>query len=148
MAYADPPYPGKAAKHYRHEADYAGEVDHAVLIARLEDEFPDGWALSTNSSALRDVLPLARPGVRIGAWVKRYATWKKGINPVYAWEPVLFRGGRRRGLESEIVFDWVSSVPVLQQGVRGQKPDQFSYWLFRLLGLRRGDEFVDLYPGS
>lgn len=28
------------------------------------------------------------------------------------------------------------------------KPPEFSVWMFRLLGARRGDELVDLFPGS
>ena len=43
MAYADPPYAGRA--HYYPERE---EVDRAGLIARLVSEFPDGWALSVN----------------------------------------------------------------------------------------------------
>lgn len=37
MAYADPPYPGKAG-YYRDHPDYGGEVDHAELVARLEQK--------------------------------------------------------------------------------------------------------------
>lgn len=33
FAYADPPYPGKARKYYGAHPDFAGEVDHAALIA-------------------------------------------------------------------------------------------------------------------
>jgi hypothetical protein len=32
--------------------------------------------------------------------------------------------------------------------VIGAKPAAFSAWLFALLGMQPGDEFVDLYPGS
>ena len=58
FAYADPPYPGQARRHYKHHPDFDGEVDHGALIERLMDEFPDGWALSTSESALKDVLEL------------------------------------------------------------------------------------------
>ena len=34
LAYADPPYPGKAWL-YRDHLDYGGEVDHAALLAQL-----------------------------------------------------------------------------------------------------------------
>ena len=34
LAYADPPYPGKAF-YYRDHPDYAGEVDHEALLSRL-----------------------------------------------------------------------------------------------------------------
>lgn len=30
LAYADPPYPNRSARHYRNHQDYAGEVDHAA----------------------------------------------------------------------------------------------------------------------
>jgi hypothetical protein len=36
FCYADPPYPGQAARHYRHHKDYAGEVDYGALITELE----------------------------------------------------------------------------------------------------------------
>jgi hypothetical protein len=35
-ALADPPYPGQSKKHYADHPDYAGEVDHAELVERLE----------------------------------------------------------------------------------------------------------------
>jgi hypothetical protein len=63
-ANADPPYPGKAF-YYRDHPDYAGEVDHAALIARLSTY--DGWALSTSAAALPAVLALCPPGVRVAA---------------------------------------------------------------------------------
>lgn len=91
MAYADPPYPGQARKHYRNDPSHipAAEVDHAALIAQLCDEYPDGWALSTSSAALRDVLLLCPADVRVAAWVKPFAVFKPGVNPAYAWEPVI-----------------------------------------------------------
>ena len=30
----------------------------------------------------------------------------------------------------------------------GEKPERFCFWLFEVLGLRPGDELVDLFPGS
>jgi hypothetical protein len=53
FAYADPPYPGKASLYPEKT-----EVDHASLLERLTKNYPDGWALSTSSEALRDVLSL------------------------------------------------------------------------------------------
>jgi len=92
LAYADPPYPGKA-RLYRDHPDYDREVDHAALLARLAAY--DGWALSTSAQALPQVLALCPPGVRIaachrGAWPTR-SRW-----PLHAWEPVIYRGGRQR----------------------------------------------------
>src|SRR5690606_29922144 len=68
LAYADPPYPGLARRYYGDQPSYAGEVDHAALIAQLVGY--DGWALSTSAKALRDVLPLCPPAARVAAWVK------------------------------------------------------------------------------
>lgn len=150
FAYADPPYPGQAKKHYRRDPSgiVPAEVDHAALVARLCAEYTDGWALSTSSSALRSVLPLCPPNVRIAAWVKPFATFKKGVNPIYAWEPVIWTGGRKRDLDVPMVRDWVSANITLQTGTHGAKPQAFAYWLFDLLGMRPGDTLDDLYPGS
>jgi hypothetical protein len=63
MAYADPPYPGQA-KRYKQENPDALEVNHELLIRHLMDDYADGWALSTSSPALRDVLQLCPPSVR------------------------------------------------------------------------------------
>src|SRR5204863_6895565 len=38
IGYADPPYPG-CANLYKDHPDFGGEVDHAALIKRLEEEF-------------------------------------------------------------------------------------------------------------
>lgn len=55
MAYADPPYPGLARRYYRDQPTYAGEVDHAALIASLVGGGFDGWALSTSSYTLAPI---------------------------------------------------------------------------------------------
>jgi hypothetical protein len=146
VAYADPPYIGKAKKHYGLHPDYAGEVDFAGLIQRLTDDFPDGWALSCNSTNLRTLLPVCPVDTRVAAWVKPFAVFKKGVNPIYAWEPVLFRGGGSRQLD-DAYFDWVKATPMMG-GFVGAKPEEFSFWVFRLLRLRPGDELVDMFPGS
>jgi hypothetical protein len=153
IAYADPPYPGQAKRHYGDHPDYAGEVDHAELIAQLCADYPDGWALSTSSTCLRELLPMCPEDVRVGAWVKGFAVFH--CNPAYAWEPVIFRGGRaRRGHDrNEItVRDWVMAHPPCYRGkalgTRGQKPEEFCHWMFDLLGLRPDDEFCDLFPGT
>src|SRR5277367_5989681 len=71
IAYADPPYPG-CAHRYRDHPDYAGEVDHAALIAHLDHDF-DGWVLHTHTPAIAVLAPLLPPGARWGAWVKTFA---------------------------------------------------------------------------
>lgn len=92
LAYADPPYPGRSARYYSAHPDYAGEVDHAALIAQLA-EF-DGWALSTSADALQDVLPLCPAGVRVAAWHRGERPHRGAQGPLSAWEPVIYFGGR------------------------------------------------------
>lgn len=145
-AYADPPYPGQARKHYRNQP-LCAEVNHAALIATLCDQY-DCWALSTSSTALQAVLALCPPDVRIGAWVKPFASFKPGVNPAYAWEPVIIWGGRSWGRDVPTVRDWVAANITLRRGLSGAKPAAFCQWLFRFMGLRPGDELHDLYPGT
>ncbi len=152
FAYADPPYIGMARKHY---GPSASEVDHAELVVRLCVEYPDGWALSCSTPSLREILPLCPDDVRIGAWVKPFHVFKKGVRPAYAWEPVLFRGGRNKnhppppkGGAATTPKDFVSANITLRRGLVGAKPEPFCLWLFEILGMRPDDEFHDLFPGS
>jgi hypothetical protein len=146
-AYADPPYPG-CAHLYREHPDYAGEVDHAELVARLVREFPDGWALSTSAPALRDVLNLCPREARVMPWVKPFASFKPGVGVAFAWEPVIVMGGRKRTRQQPTARDWVAANITLKRGLTGAKPRAFCFWLFDVLGMEPGDEFVDLFPGS
>lgn len=91
LAYADPPYPGKAG-YYEGHRDYAGEVDHAELIRRLSIDY-DGWALSTSAEALQAVLALCPPGVRVASW-HRGERPTRSLGPLNGWEPVIYSGGR------------------------------------------------------
>jgi len=147
VAYADPPYPG-LAHYYKAQPEYTGELDFRDLLARLGHDYPDGWALSLHSPALRTILPLCPPETRVTAWVKPFASFKPGVGVAYAWEPVLVYGGRRRTREQPTVRDWIAANITLQRGLVGAKPDVFCYWLFEVLGLEPGDEFVDLFPGT
>jgi hypothetical protein len=150
FAYADPPYIGQAKRHYAKEAAADGrvaeEVDHAALLAHLETF--DGWALSCSTPSLGYLLSHCADGVRVGAWVKPFASFKKGVDPAYAWEPVIYRTARKWNADQATCRDWVSANITLQRGVSGAKPDAFSFWLFELLGMTRDDEFHDLFPGS
>ena len=143
FAYADPPYIGQA-----HRYKEKREVDHAALIRELVTNFPDGWALSCSSPSLRVLLPLCPSDIRIAAWVKPFAIFKPNVNPAYAWEPVLFRGGRKRTRQEPTVRDWVSANITLKKGLVGAKPAAFCRWIFTLLGAQRGDELWDLFPGT
>jgi hypothetical protein len=148
FAFVDPPYIGQAKRHYADDPSgiQAAEVDHAMLLEDLREY--DAWALCLSSTTLQTVLALCPPGVRVGAWVKPFASFKPGVNPAYAWEPVIFWGGRPRGRDVPTVRDWVSANITLQRGTHGAKPDAFCYWVFEFVGLQAGDEFYDLYPGS
>lgn len=141
FAYADPPYVGQAKKLYQ-----CDEVDHVALIARLNTY--DGWALSASSPTLRYLLPLCPEDVRVAAWVKPFCIFKPNVNPAYAWEPVLFRGARKRPRTEPTVRDWVSANITLKKGLCGAKPKDFCLWLFQLLGLQKDDTLDDLFPGT
>lgn len=145
-AYADPPYPGQARKHYSSEP-LCAEVNHRLLIGSLCADF-DCWALSTSSTALQDVLALCPAGVRIGAWVKPFASFKPGVNPAYAWEPVILWQGRKLGRADPTVRDWCAVNITMRRGLAGAKPDKFCAWLFDFMGLQVGDELTDIFPGS
>lgn len=139
-----PPYIGQAKKY----GPEAKEVNHRLLITYLCNDFPDGWALSCSSPTLGFLLALCPPDVRVAAWVKPFAIFKPNVNPAYAWEPVIFRGGRKRGRYEPTVRDWVSVNITLKRGLCGVKPDAFSMWVFDLLGMVSGDEFTDVFPGT
>jgi len=36
----------------------------------------------------------------------------------------------------------------MKKGLIGAKPDKFNDWILQLLGFQRGDELVDLFPGT
>lgn len=146
FAYADPPYIGQAKKHYAHDARCA-EVNHRLLIAHLCSDF-DGWALSLSTPSLQQILAMCPEGVRVGAWVKPFAVYKPGVNPAYAWEPVVFWNARKRGREVPTVKDWVSANITLKKGLVGAKPPAFCRWLFELLGLTVDDTLHDIFPGT
>ena len=144
VAYADPPYINCANKYPEKR-----EVDHEALINALCTDFPDGWALSCHSPSLKILLPMCPDDCRVAAWVKPFCIFKPGVNPAYAWEPVIWRGGRQRRSRTEpTVRDWVSANITLRKGLCGAKPEAFCKWLFDLLGLQPNDELVDIFPGT
>jgi hypothetical protein len=145
FAYADPPYLRCAAKLYG-DATYDSINAHGILIRSLDAY--DGWAYSLSSSSLKQILPLCPDDVRIAAWVKPFCSFKPGVNPAYAWEPVIYRGARKRSRQVPTVRDFVSANITLKKGLAGAKPTAFSIWLFDLLGILPTDEFTDIFPGS
>ncbi|KKM95084.1 hypothetical protein LCGC14_1191850 [marine sediment metagenome] len=141
VAYADPPYIGQAKRYPEKQ-----EVDHTKLIKHLNTY--DAWALSASSPSLKIILPMCPDDVRIAAWVKPFCSFKPNVNPAYAWEPIIFRGARKRSRDIPTVRDWVSVNITLKKGLVGAKPKEFCFWLFNLLGLNKDDTLDDLYPGT
>lgn len=151
FAYADPPYLGCGALYTKHHPDALAWDDpetHRALIARLSSEYPDGWAMSANTPSLRTILPMCPVDVRVAAWVKPFCSFKPGVPVAFAWEPVIFRGGRRRGRDEPTVRDWIACSIVLRRGLTGAKPRLVCRWIFDLLGAAPTDELDDLFPGS
>lgn len=144
LGYADPPYPGMSAKYYGDEPTFAGEVDHAELVSRMEGY--DGWALSTSAKTLQYVLGLCPAGVRVAAWGKPHGVSSKTRGPHNAWEPIIYKSAR---LRQPGFPDWLSALPARGGGtLPGRKPLAFCAFLFRLLGASPGDGLDDLFPGT
>jgi hypothetical protein len=174
FAYADPPYLGCCRLYdHDHGDDYLcwDDIDtHNLLIDRLVNDYPDGWALSCHTPSLRHLLPLCPDDVRVGAWVKPFHAYKKGVRPAYAWEPVIYRGGRNKkppappkGGKAITPKDFIvdrSDEPdlfttpavacniTLRKGLTGAKPERVCEWVLDLLNVRPGDEVDDLFPGT
>ncbi len=150
IGYADPPYIG-CAYLYKEHPDYAGEVDHAELVARLEREF-DGWVLhaSATPSSIATLAPLvASTGARWMSWVKGFAAFKKNVSVAYAWEPVIVKAARKPVVSKRLVNrDWIQESITLRRGLTGAKPEKVCRWAFEMVGAHPSDELVDLYPGS
>ena len=147
IGYADPPYPGCAHLYKDHE-DYAGEVNHKELIARLERDY-DGWVLHTSSTALRQIIELLPKNVRIMAWVKGFAAFKKNVSVAYAWEPVIVKAARKPVVSKRIISrDWIECSMTLKKGLTGVKPEAVCHWAFEMVGARPEDDLDDMFPGT
>ena len=157
FAYADPPYLGMC-KAYKHEHNDGGErpfdglcwdevETHRILLDYLQGY--DGWALSLHLPSLATILTLCPPETRVMAWCKSWASWKPGVFPAYAWEPVLLYGARKRryGGGSVTPSDWFVTHAA-QFGFFGAKPEPFMWWIMDCLGVRPEDDFDDLFTGS
>lgn len=161
FAYADPPYHGQCR---RYEHDHGSDglcwddvATHRNLIETLSRRYPDGWALSLGTPNLKTILPMCPPTARVAAWVKPFASFKKGVRPAYCWEPVIFVGGRQSTKEHPLPVtgggrttprDYHSEVITLKRGLVGAKPDTVCDWILDLLGILKGDVVDDLFVGS
>lgn len=149
IAYADPPYIG-CAHLYEGHPDFAGEVDHAELLQRLERDY-DGWLLhlSATKVSIATIAPLLPEEARWCSWVKGFAAFKRNVSVAYAWEPVIVRPCRKPVVSKRLVMrDWIECPITLKRGLTGAKPEKVCHWGFELLGARPDDELIDLFPGS
>lgn len=154
LAYADPPYPN-CAHLYKDHADFAGEVDQAELIARLEADY-DGWVLHTSSTAIGIIAPLVPPTARWMAWFKPFAAFKKNVSVAYAWEPVIIRPARKPVVSKRLIYrDWIDESDeavresiTMKRGLTGAKPERVCHWAFEMMGAATTDTLADLYPGT
>lgn len=152
-AYADPPYLGCAEVFYGKMHPESAEFDkpetHRRLIARLMDEY-DCWAMSLHEPSLREILNMCPQDVRVGSWVKPFASFKKGVTRAWTWEPVIFSFHRARGrtIDQPTWRDHIVEPIAMLRGFRGAKPDRFCFWVFDGLNLRPDDDFHDLFAGS
>lgn len=150
LGYADPPYIG-CAHLYRDHPDYAGEVDHAALIDRLQSEF-DGWVLhaAATPASIATLAPLVlSTGARWCSWVKGFAAFKRNVSVAYAWEPVIIKAARKPVVSKRLVArDWIECPITLRRGLTGAKPEKVCHWAFELLGAHPDDDLVDLFPGT
>jgi hypothetical protein len=154
LAYADPPYLG-CSKFYDHPdaAKWDKKQTHIDLLVDLNLNH-DGWAYSCNSSDLGWALGvfhgnLKAYDVRIAAWVKPFAAFKRNVRCAYTWEPVLFKPARDSSkLGAPVTRDHLAEPITLKRGLVGAKPARFNRWILDLLGYIDGDEVIDLFPGT
>jgi hypothetical protein len=158
FAYADPPYLGQCYHYDHYHPDGSCWDDlatHCALIERLTRDYPDGWAMSLSTPSLQTILPLCPETVRIAAWVKPFAAFKRNVRIAYTWEPVIFHGGRTSSRDgARPNRDHLDTPPALSEpitmkkGLTGAKPERFCRWVMDLLGWKPGDWIDDLYVGT
>jgi hypothetical protein len=169
FAYADPPYLGRGEYYRAHHPDamsWNRLETHAALVDRLQDEYPDGWAMSLSERSLRAILPLCPPEARTAAWCTDRPRFAGNAVPVRKhFEPVIFCGGRGYADTGNLTADFIVTkqepMPAGQprytmnkadlrsgQTFVGRKPQAFSLWVLDLLGWLPGDIIDDLFPGS
>lgn len=152
FAYADPPYYGCGASHYGEHHPEAAKWDdkeaHFDLLYRLINEYPDGWALSCNPRDLAWLLPACPEDTRVAAWCKTWHQIRPMATVQFAWEPVIWRGGRKEANRKPMIRDWMACAVTRQRGLKGAKPDAFNQWVCDLLNVGPNDTLDDLFPGT
>lgn len=151
FAYADPPYLGMGRRYADHPDayDWDDPETYRVLIKQMSVDYPAGWALSASSVSLQTLLPMCPDGIRVAAWVKPWAAYKRSVRVAYTWEPVIVCGGRKSSLDGAGVNrDYLAEPMTMKKGLTGAKPERFCRWVLDLLGWRPDDTVDDLYPGT
>jgi len=149
FAYADPPYLGNAKKYkdlHPQALDWDVLQTHLDLIKRLDEDYPEGWALSCNPKDLSWLLPVCTD-VRVCCWAKTFHQ----IRPTtvqFAWEAVILKGGRKDNKRKPMVRDWLACARTNKRGCPGAKPLLFNRWILDLLNFQKDDVLDDLFPGS
>lgn len=158
LGYADSPYLGCCGL-YNHEHHGGGCWDdlttHQELVRRLAGY--DGWVMHLSAPSLRRILPLCPNDVRVMAWVKPFAAFKRNVSVAYAWEPVIVKPARKPVVSKRITYrDFVEELEdpavresiTLKRGLTGAKPERVCMWAFEMMGAERGDTLDDLFVGS
>lgn len=152
FAFADPPYLGCGKLYAAHHPDaliWDDQETHRHLIGRLVADYPDGWAMCLSSTTLQTLLPMCPPDVRVAAWVKPFAAFKRNVRNAYTWEPVILRGGRVSSKDgAPVTRDHLAEPITMQRGLTGAKPERFCRWVLDMLGWVDGDVMDDLFPGT
>jgi hypothetical protein len=153
FAYADPPYLGccKLYEHYHPDGKcWDAAETHQDLIWRLNVDYPDGWALSLSSTTLKTILPMCPDDVRVAAWVKPFAAFKRNVRNAYTWEPVIVYGGRTSSKDgAPVTRDHLAESITLRRGFTGAKPAKFNRWVLDMLGFVDDQDTInDLFPGT
>lgn len=151
FAYADPPYLGCGHLYDKHHSDsrvWDDPESHRHLIERLCDEYSDGWAMSLHEPSLRIILNMCPDDVRVAAWVKPFAAFKRNVTRAWTWEPVIFRGGRAITREQPTWRDHIAEPITMRKGLTGAKPRAFCHWVLDGLNWEPGDVLDDMFPGT
>ena len=164
LAIADPPYLGRAARHYGPGADTtqkfgsgAARADRGrkpsrhgttvhpdagvwddpathVALVRQLQASYDGWAIAAWPTSLRTYLAACPPDVRVAIWVKGRAV-PGGNRIITSWEPVItYVPPSRRGRGTGPSMRDVVLANVMQSRHVGAKPVEWTRFVLDLLG--------------
>lgn len=173
FAIADPPYLGRAERHYgpgayRRPEFGSGPARAAAgmhpatttttrhpeawkwddplthqQLVRRLHDEYDGWAVSMWPTSLSTYLAVAPMDARVCAWVKKLPV-PGGSRVVTAWEPVLvYVPGPRRGRGTGLHVLDVLTADPARNGHVGAKPPAWTRWILTLLGYDPEIDTVD-----